>query len=373
MPVFKQRVVLAVKNARAFLELQVGLTRAGAESPQPKKSNSGQANRQANQKNQKPRANASQNGAGARENSGVAAVQEVVSEETTDSSDIAPENVIWILGNPKTGSTWLSWMMEEIEDHTVWREPRIGEVFGAPYYHMLGEKHSESKHYILGSNTKESWIKLVRQFILHEASQRFPGVVNGGYLAVKEPNGSVGAPLIMEALPESRMVFLVRDPRDVVSSHLDASRKGSYMYQQRKGGKQTKMFELEADELVRGMAKAYSQNISNTKEAYDSHQGPKVFVQYEDLRSDTLGVMKRIYEELGIDIEEEELSRAVDKQAWENISEEQKGEGKFHRKAQPGGWEEDLTEEQVAMVEEITAPLLDEFYPGWKEEKTGGS
>src|SRR3712207_6950789 len=48
------------------------------------------------------------------------------------------------------------------------------------------------------------------------------------YLVVKEPNGSIGAPLLMEALPESRMILLVRDPRDVAASSIDARRKGGW-------------------------------------------------------------------------------------------------------------------------------------------------
>jgi hypothetical protein len=53
----------------------------------------------------------------------------------------------------------------------------------------------------------------------------------------------------------------------------------------------------------------------------------------------------------------------VGKHSWENIPKEDKGEGKFYRKATPGGWREDLTPEQVRTVEEKTAPLLMEFYP----------
>ena len=87
-----------------------------------------------------------------------------------------------------------------------------------------------------------------------------------------------------------------------------------------------------------------------------------MLVRYEELRADTLGTMKRMYSKLDVPVDEAELERAVEKHSWENIPEEEKGEGKFYRKATPGGWREDLTEEQARAVEEITAPLLEEYY-----------
>ena len=86
-------------------------------------------------------------------------------------------------------------------------------------------------------------------------------------------------------------------------------------------------------------------------------------VRYEDLRADTLGTMRRIYSTLGIPVDEHELARAVKKHSWEKIPDEQKGEGKFHRKAQPGGWREDLTPEQAEIVEGVAGSLLRELYP----------
>jgi hypothetical protein len=79
--------------------------------------------------------------------------------------------------------------------------------------------------------------------------------------------------------------------------------------------------------------------------------------------------MKRVYAGLEIPVHDEELSRAVKEHSWEMIPEEKKGEGKFYRKARPGGWNEDLTPGQAKIVERITAPLLDEFYPGWKGDR----
>ena len=72
--------------------------------------------------------------------------------------------------------------------------------------------------------------------------------------------------------------------------------------------------------------------------------------------------MKRIHSVLGMSVDEKKLGQAVHEHSWENIPEEEKGEGKFRRKATPGGWREDLTPEQTRIVEETTRPLLEQFY-----------
>jgi hypothetical protein len=161
----------------------------------------------------------------------------------------------------------------------------------------------------------------------------------------------------MEALPESRMVLLVRDPRDVVASWMDALKEGGW----REGRGREE--DPSPANIIDKRARSYLHSVGNGKRAYDAHNGRKVLVRYEELRADALGTMKSIYSALGIRVEEEKLARAVKKHCWENIPEEEKGEGKFYRKASPGGWREDLTPEQIKEVEKITAPLLDELYP----------
>jgi Sulfotransferase domain len=73
--------------------------------------------------------------------------------------------------------------------------------------------------------------------------------------------------------------------------------------------------------------------------------------------------MKRIYSTLGIEVDEGQLQEVVERHSWENIPEDQKGQGKFYRKASPGGWREDLTPEQAEIIEKVTAPLLEKYYP----------
>ncbi|HEY6713699.1 MAG TPA: sulfotransferase [Rubrobacter sp.] len=280
---------------------------------------------------------------------------------------VAPENMIWIFGTGRTGSTWLAAMMEEPDGHDVWFEPRVGTVFDPQRFQRHG-----GKHFILASQYKDVWLRSIRNFILDGANARFPEL-DGGYLAVKEPGGSVGAGLIMEALPESGMVLLIRDPRDVVASWLDATRKGGWQTRRRgEGGRRAEsLAETKPNAFVRRHANAYLQHVGSARRAYEAHEGRKVVVRYEDLRADTLGTMKRMYGELNVPLEVAQLAKAVEKHSWENIPEEEKGQGKFYRKATPEAWREDLTRRQVKTVERITAPLLEEFYPTVPAEQQG--
>ncbi len=280
---------------------------------------------------------------------------------------VAPENMIWIFGTGRTGSTWLAAMMEEPEGHDVWFEPRVGTVFDPQRFQRHG-----GKHFILAAQYKDVWLRSIRNLILDGANARFPEL-DGGYLAVKEPGGSVGAGLIMEAMPESGMVLLIRDPRDVVASWLDATKKGGWQTRRRgEGGRRAEsLAETNPNAFVRRHADAYLQHVGSARRAYDAHGGRKVVIRYEDLRADTIGTMKRMYAELGVSVDEARLAQAVEKHSWENIPDEEKGQGKFYRKATPQGWREDLTRHQVRTVERITAPLLEEFYPTGPAEQEG--
>jgi LPS sulfotransferase NodH len=278
------------------------------------------------------------------------------------SRGMRPEHIVWIFGTGRSGSTWLGSMMEGLDGCAMWNEPLVGNLFGNFHYFRVGRSKT-GRHYILGEPYKETWIGPMRDLVLGGAAARFPEVVEGGYLIVKEPNGSIGAPLLMEALPESRMIFLIRDPRDVVASSMDARSEGSWLSERREAQGRASKRDRNPNVYVRMRANSYVQQIEKTRQAYRAHGGRKVLVRYEDLRADTLATMKRIYSELEMPVDERELARSVEKNAWENIPEEEKGEGKKRRKAKSGGWREDLTARQVEIVEDITAPLLNEFYP----------
>jgi hypothetical protein len=286
---------------------------------------------------------------------------------------INPENIVWILGSPRTGSTWLGEILGEPRGHALWKEPFFGVVLGFRN-NLANRGYVDSGQFVLGEPHRDVWIRSMRNLFLDVGRAKFPNISPRHYLLIKEPNGSLSAPLIMEAFPESKLVFLVRDPRDVVASLLDAAKKGSwYGYDRyeasvadalRSGGLASSEHRSE-DGFVEQLAKNYVANVSAVREAYEGHpEEARILVRYEDLRANPLEWVTRICEKLRVEADREQLERAVEKRSWENIPEDRRGEGKFHRKATPGGWREDLTPGQAEIVEKITAPLLAEFYPG---------
>jgi hypothetical protein len=265
---------------------------------------------------------------------------------------LRPENIVWIFCTGRSGSTWLAAMVGDLPNQQVWFEPRIGRFFDPV---ELGRIRTGGVNYVFAPKHKETWLKNLRDMVLDGSSIRFGE--GTGFLFIKEPGGSAGAPLLMEALPESRLVLLTRDPREVVASWIDAVQEDAWAERRAPGVAASTDPVLLAQRRAEGCLR----NLGGAKKAYDAHEGPKALVRYEDLKADTLGTMRRMYASLEIPVDEAELSRVVEKHAWENIPEETKGEGKFYRKASPGSWREDLTPKQIEIVEKETASLLKAF------------
>jgi Sulfotransferase domain len=282
-----------------------------------------------------------------------------VNEQTTG---VNPENVVWIFCTARSGSTWLRSMLDDLLDGEVWEEPKVGRLFGEFYARAKPTQLSRT-NYVLGDPTREAWTKALGDFVLRTAWASHPSVTPERFLIVKEPGGAVGAPLLMAALPESRMVLLVRDPRDYAASVLDATRKGGWMQEgMDEWARRDLDSERDVQRYLRALSRQYIRQMGNGKKAFDDYEERKIVVKkYDDLRADTLATMRALCATLELPVDEKRLTEVVEKHSWEDIPQRERGEGKFYRKATSGGWREDLTPEQARMVEDITAPLIEEF------------
>jgi hypothetical protein len=203
--------------------------------------------------------------------------------------------------------------------------------------------------------------RLMRERLYAEAS-RYPSSppLSRSLVVIKEPNGSQSADVIMQALPRSRLLFLLRDGRDVVDSELAASRKGSWVVGEAAGAYRGVPDSARLDFVV-GSAHKWLWRTEVVEAAHREHPGPKYLVRYEDLRREPRTRLREVLDWLGLAMRDAELDSVIARHAFESLPAEETGPLKFRRAATPGLWRQNLTTVEKAALERILGPKLREL------------
>jgi len=300
--------------------------------------------------------------------------------------------LVWIFGSPRTGSTWLLHLLTFPLQLTTERPsgstmPRKASVrppavpINEPYlpHHLtptldgfaepgassflLNPMRADDPNYFFAEAFAECWRPEVRRLILvrlhaqaelaaREQSLDDPLVV------IKEPNGSHGADVVMSILSRSRMIFQLRDGRDVIDSMLHAQSGGGW----RLGGSAgfTSIQAEERLDFVRRNSRLWVNRTLAVERAYDAHPPDlRIAVRYEDLRADTLGTLRPLVDWLGVQRSDEELDAAVAALAFEAYPASAKGPTKALRAASPGLWRENMSDAERLVMNEIMGESLE--------------
>lgn len=286
--------------------------------------------------------------------------------------------LVWLLGSPRSGSTWLLRLLGEHDAVVPYNEPLIGWFLG-PFTSDLPGMHAceldcstftmrraqgDGRFQFFNQEFADVWRPDLRRMLndrLLAHALRYPANerLSRSVMVIKEPNGSQSADVIMSALPRSRFLFLLRDGRDVVDSELASNLKGSWVSRMFAGS--TGIDSDERRKFVEQSAYKWLWRTEVVQEAYAAHTGPKHLVRYEDLRRDPERQLRTIYDWLGIDIDDDTLAATIGRHAFEGMPEEDRGESQFSRAATPGYWRESLGEEEQAVVEAVIGPKLREL------------
>jgi len=208
-----------------------------------------------------------------------------------------------------------------------------------------------------------SWRPALRRMVLQrlkaEVDQKATRKRARPLVAIKEPDGSLGADLLMSALPEARLVFLLRDGRDVVDSEVDALGHDGWV---RQIAPDFGLEERDRLQFIRRRAVAWVARTEAVQRAYARHpESRRVLVRYEELLLDTGSNLRRAFDLLGLDANESDVEQRVEATRFDRLPANQKGPGKFARSAEPGLWRENLDEEEQAVLETIMGPKLREL------------
>jgi hypothetical protein len=179
-------------------------------------------------------------------------------------------------------------------------------------------------------------------------------------MMIKEVNGSHGADVVMSLFPRSKMIFLVRDGRDVLDSLLDANKSGGWLT--RKSGKLGYETDDERREFVRDNCLNWAGRMTVCTRAYEAHD-PELRrqVKYEELLADTPAVLGDLATWLDLPGGPKRIQNIAAKHSFEAVPDERKGPGKVVRSATPGAWRQGLTTEDQEVAQEIMGDRLVEL------------
>ncbi len=238
-------------------------------------------------------------------------------------------------------------------------EPLIGAHLAPLWPEALGGRPMllpdivrDRPEYFFSDASRDVWERPLRELILG----RLGAELGREPLAVvKEPNGAQGAPELMRLLPGSRMIFLLRDGRDVVDSELAAYQPGAWMAEVvgRRGAP-------DREELIAYSAAAWLARIESIGAAYAAHP-PELRhrVRYEDLLAEPAEGLGAIFAWLGLEAPPEFVAAIAEAHSFERV--EDKGALSFNRAASPGLWRENLSAGEQELVAEIIGPKLSEL------------
>jgi len=180
-------------------------------------------------------------------------------------------------------------------------------------------------------------------------------------LVIKEVNASHGADIVMSLFPRSRMIFLVRDGRDVIDSLLDANTADGWLT---KGGAGKGGFETDDQrrEFVREHSLSWTARMNICTRAYEEHDPAlRRRVRYEDMLANTDASLGDLTGWLDLPGGPKRIQNIAKSHSFEAVPEERKGPGKIRRSATPGAWREGLTQEDQAIAQEIMRDRLVEL------------
>lgn len=274
------------------------------------------------------------------------------------SQDYTGRNIVFIVGCPRSGTTFLQKMLES--------SPKVRST---PETHLfdkyLGQDIRSWKEEIRAASSnpwspglssylgEDSFRSIIREYAFNLIKPHVYDLKPDELFVEKTPQHAEYIPEIVELFPECKIVHIIRDARDVVASILAASTSwGSYF-----------------PKTATQAARMWSRFIYAVRSSRNLLPKDRFYqLTYEDLVISTKPVMESLSGFLRIKWEEDTLDEVIRKNDAAALIKKRGGEDptKFLRKARPGSWKEDLSLKQKLDVWIVARQAMKETGYPWK-------
>ena len=250
-------------------------------------------------------------------------------------------NIAFLLGPPRSGTTWLQKVLACHPDVCTIQETHLFDSFIGPalrtYHNYLTNPSGRGGTGLPACFTIDEMHELMRE-IFYRAIEQAEGYDSAKLFLEKTPAHALVLDRIYEIFPKTKLIYMVRDPRDVVASLIAAGRSWGRNWAPR--------------DIFSGARVWRRHVVSSERHMKRVPEVQKLTVRYEDFLAASQAELTRILGFLELDIRPEELRRQIEGARQFRIP--KYGEfakitgtyvedpSDFVRKGKAGSWREDL-------------------------------
>ena len=198
--------------------------------------------------------------------------------------DYKGENLIFIIGSPRSGTTWLQRLLAEHPMIKTGQESDIFDMFICPQlkaWKSLMETDN-TKHRLVGlpCYLKESEFKnYLHQYMLLLLTPIIKNIKDGDLFIEKTPSNALFIPEILDILPKSRFIHILRHPKAVVESMIACSKSWGSDWAPRNSISALRMWQHHVLAVQKSKSMLTRQNFIEIKYE-DLLNEPEVIIQY---------------------------------------------------------------------------------------------
>ena len=264
-------------------------------------------------------------------------------------ADYDGDNLVLVVGSPRSGTTWLQRLLASHPKIRTGQESHVFSHHVGPQLRNWREATDPRYRGGLGLGcyfTEAEFVVLVKSYLLKLLEPMVVGLAPGEIFLEKSPSHALFLPEILELLPRARVIHILRDARDVVSSMTSGE---SWLASW-------------APENARDAAQVWVRYVKAVWDAVPKMRSGQFHeVRYETLSRTPVEVLRGIADFLALDWDLPEIGDAVERNRASKarvsggtpipvsgevarrggpVVVEPKG---FIRKAETGAWKEDLS------------------------------
>lgn len=291
------------------------------------------------------------------------------------SQDYTGNNIVFIVGCPRSGTTWLQQLLASYPKAKTGPESYLFSWFIGP---QLRAWRKEIKREVFagvglgGYFREEEFLRNLKQYMLVLMQPMIGDLEPEGVFVEKTPNHALFIPEIVEMLPDCKIVHILRDARDTVASLLATSK-----LRTGKGW---------APGRARDAANIWVDSVNKVQAASKDLPANKLYeVRYEVLRSSPESELSKLGKFLSFDWDTQLINQAIQRNDTKRVKEAGSATGipmrgefqastgtsmihqrGFVRKGEVGSWKEELSLKQKFDVWRVAHRKMNEVGYPWK-------